>query len=243
MAKIDFADSETLCEHVAKLNDGTCILSFSCGKDSIAAWIQLKRYFHTVIPLYLWRVPGIKFVENSLDYYEQKFGTHIFRLPHPALYRWLRYAVFQAPQRRAYLEQAGNDWLVEYDYDDCFDVTRMVYELPDDSYCATGVRAMDNIIRRASIKKYGALNEKRCTFFPIFDWTKDRVIKEIRDAGIKLPVDYLWFGRSFDGLDYRFLGPLSQHAPQDYATILEWFPMAAFEVKRIEYRRKHLGEK
>ena len=49
----------------------------------------------------------------------------------------------------------------------------------------------------------------------------------IRGAGIELPPEYAWFGRSFDGLDRRFLGPIQQHAARDYARILEWFPLAA----------------
>ena len=43
---------------------------------------------------------------------------------------------------------------------------------------------------------------------------------------IKLPIDYQWFGRSFDGIDMRFLGPLREHSPKDYQTLLDWFPLA-----------------
>jgi hypothetical protein len=42
------------------------------------------------------------------------------------------------------------------------------------------------------------------------------------------------FGRSFDGLDLRFLVPLKKHRPKDYAKVLEWFPLADLEVFRWE---------
>ena len=71
-------------------------------------------------------------------------------------------------------------------------------------------------------------------YMPTWDWSKDKLLDTIERSGISLPVDYLWFGRSFDGLDYRFLGPLKRHAPRDYAKVLEWFPLADIEVWRHE---------
>ena len=54
----------------------------------------------------------------------------------------------------------------------------------------------------------------------------------IEGAGVDLPVDYEWFGRSFDGIDYRFTKPLSEHAPDDFKRLLEWFPLAELEIFR-----------
>ena len=88
-------------------------------------------------------------------------------------------------------------------------------------------------------QKYGALNDNRWTFFPIFDWTKQQTIDAIRDSGVKLPIDYKLFGRSFDGLDWRFMKPLKEHLPDDYAKVVEWFPMVELEVKRIEWREAY----
>ena len=47
----------------------------------------------------------------------------------------------------------------------------------------------------------------------------------IRGHHIELPCDYAWFGRSFDGIDKRFTKVLKDKAPDDYATLLEWFPL------------------
>jgi len=54
----------------------------------------------------------------------------------------------------------------------------------------------------------------------------------IDQAGIPLPVDYEWFGRSFDGLDFRFLEPMSRFAPADYERVLDWFPLADVQMFR-----------
>ena len=73
------------------------LLAFSCGKDSIAAWLAMRDMGIEVVPAYLYYVPGLRFVDEELDYFEQKFQTRIKRYPHPSLYRWLNNAVFQLP--------------------------------------------------------------------------------------------------------------------------------------------------
>ena len=67
---------------------------------------------------------------------------------------------------------------------------------------------------------------------PIWDWLERSVYGVIKDAGIKLPIDYELFGRSFDGIDYRFLKPIYDNLPDDYEQILKWFPMAEMELIR-----------
>ena len=60
-------------------------------------------------------------------------------------------------------------------------------------------------------------------------------LEEFKAAKVRLPIDYLWFGRSFDGIDYRFLSILKQRAPADYKRVLQWFPMAEVEIMRRLY--------
>ncbi len=240
---IAFADSDALCRYVAEQNDGVCVLSFSTGKDSLASWLQLRRYFTRVVPVYLYLIPELEFVERSLVYYEEQFDTHILRLPHPGLYRWLGDFICQAPQNLAALEKAQEEGrLWQFSFDDSLAVTKMVTRLADTTYSALGIRRTDTPNRWTTVKRYGPLNAKRRTFFPIYDWSKDRLIAEIRDSGIKLAVDYHWFGRTFDGMDYRFLKPLQDHAPRDYARLLEWFPLADVDIARIKYREAYYAK-
>lgn len=207
----------------------TCVLSFSTGKDSIAAWLELRRHFKRVVPFYAFLIPGLSFVEKSLAYYERFFETPILRVPHPFLYRCLNSLVFQAPQNCALIERAD---LANFDYADVYRFVKEDTGLPDSAWVATGVRAVDNPLRMITVRQSGAYNPGLRTFMACFDWNKSRVLDEIKAAGVGLPVDYRVFGRSFDGLDYRFLAPLKEHFPEDYARVLELFPLADLELFR-----------
>ena len=89
----------------ADLAGRPCVLAFSAGKDSIAAWLALRELGIEVRPVYKFLVPGLAFVERSLAYYESHFGVPIARVPHPSLFRWLRILTFQAPEHCRILEE------------------------------------------------------------------------------------------------------------------------------------------
>ena len=206
------------------------LLAFSCGKDALASWLALRDSgVEKIHPYYMYYVPGLTFVEESLDRFEQHFQTRIARYPHPSIYRWLNNLVFQVPERCAIIEAAELP-MPAYE-----DVVRLIKEdagLPEAAWVADGVRAADSIIRRVSIKKHGPMKPTNHKVSVIWDWQVAEVRKRIADAGLALPPDYEWFGRSFDGLDYRFTEPLSRHAPDDYQKILDWFPLADLELIR-----------
>ena len=228
--------SDSLCKYVRAETGGTVILSFSLGKDSVAAWIQLRRFFPHIVPYYLYLIPDLAFVNASLTYYEQVFKTSIIRAPHPSVYRMLNNLVFQAPENCRLIESMQ---LQEPSYDTLAAMVRRENKLPPAAMVATGVRCSDSIMRRTSLKKWGSLNPKRKTFWPVFDWTADRLETELRQANMKLPVDYHMFGRSFDGIDFRFLNPIKERFPEDYARILQFFPLADLELFRRESRLRH----
>lgn len=225
-----------VCRRVLDITPhGKAMLSFSCGKDSWAAWLSARDTFEFT-PYYLYLIPGLEFVEAYLDYAEHKLGTRIIRLPHPSLNRMLNRFVFQPPERCAVIEAAA---LPEYDFTDIADAVRDIAGLPDDAFVASGVRAADSPIRRIALKKNGGVSVNRRIFYPCWDWLKDRLIDELKAADIKLPPDYLMFSRTFDGIDLRFLAPLRQHYPRDYQRILDWFPLADMELARYEIARRH----
>ena len=216
----------------SKNNAQVCLLSFSTGKDSIAAWIQLRRFFRRVIPFYCYLIPELSFVEKSLAYYEREFETKILRCPHPFLYRLLNNLVFQPPERCAVIERAD---ISTFDYSDVYRMMKEDAGVPADTWVATGVRVADNPLRQIAVQQAGAYNSKLGTFMPVYDWKKARVIEEIAASGIGLPVDYEVWGRSFDGLDWRFLLPLKERFPADYAKVVELFPLADLEFARKEF--------
>ncbi len=224
-------DSEETIRIIREKTDAI-LMAFSCGKDSIAAWLACKPHFKRIIPFYMYLVPDLEFVENSLAYYENFFETKIIRVPHPSLYRMLKNFVYQPPERCAIIEAAG--W-GDFTYDELHQAIREDYNLPENVWIAQGVRAVDSPIRMTAVKKYGTFNPKRKTFWPVWDWRIDRLIAELKSAGVKLPVDYKYFGRSFDGIDYRFLKPIKEAFPADYERILRWFPLADLDIARRKY--------
>lgn len=235
MTGTQYTDSDALCTDIAEQSGNVCVLSFSAGKDSVGSWLHLRRHFEHVVPVYLYLVPGLSFVEEGLTHYEQWFGQRVIRMPHPSLYRMLNNLTFQAPEHCQVIEQLR---LPNFDYDDAFRVAMEDIGLPPKTtWTAVGVRAVDSLNRWAAIKQYGPLVARRRVFYPIYDWRKARLVEEITREGCGLPMDYDLFGRSFDGIDWRFLLPLRDRYPDDYRRILDFFPLAEAEVFRMDVRK------
>ncbi|MEI2416202.1 phosphoadenosine phosphosulfate reductase [Orrella sp. JC864] len=207
------------------------LLAFSLGKDAVAAWLGIQRHFARVIPVYMYLVPGLEFVQESIDYYERFFGERIIQMPHPSLHRWLNGHIFRPPQQCAVVEQAG---LPNHSYEDVFAAVRQDHGLDPGLMYATGVRAADSPMRLVALKTHGSIHEKGLKYHPVWDWKKADLLREFRRAGVKLAPDYRVFGRTFDGLDVRFLGPMKRHFPRDYQRVLEMFPLAELELYRFE---------
>lgn len=235
-----FENSDELCEYMAELSNGCVLLAFSTGKDSIVSWLKLKRYFRKIVPYYLYIVPGLQFIERSLSYYEDYFGCHIIRLPHPAMYNFWNNATFQAPENLRILEEAN---LCDFGYSDINNLVRATDPELGMAYQASGVRSADSIVRHTSINKHGSVSHKDMTFFPIYDYKKEDMIRELDAAEIALPIDYEWFGRSFDGIDYRFTHILKDKAPEDYERLKAAYPLIELDILRQQYRAEYHARK
>lgn len=227
-----YKDSDELCAQMAEKHNGICLLRFSCGKDAIAAYIQLRRFFKEIIPVYHYLHPDLNFINKSLAYYEGIMGRHIIRVPNSKLYESLNAGTLQTKKSWAFIKKMK---LPNFDNDDVNGYIRDDLGLDENIMTAIGVRQSDSLNRWRSINKYGAINEKRKTFYPVYDWNIERLKNEIRESGIKLPVDYKIWGKSFDGLDYRFIKPLKDHFPDDYEKLKEFFPLLDIEIKRYEF--------
>lgn len=223
-------NSAELRARMATLTGDTALLAFSCGKDAIAAWLAMVPHFKRIIPVHYELVPGLAFVDRSLRYYEDFFGCEVLRRPHPAFVRWLREYTFQPPERWPIIEEI--DFPAKYTHESILDDIRCDLKLDESVFVANGVRACDSPFRRMAVRKHGAVNWARRSWWPVYDWTLADVETSIAKSGVKLPVDYRLWGRSFDGIDHRFLEPMKRHLPDDYARVLEWFPLAHLELFR-----------
>ncbi len=223
-----------LCKRIAEESNGVAIISFSMGKDSIAAYIQMKEYFDRIHPVFYYIVPGLEFQQRSIEYYENEvFKEHIIQLPSPATYRQLAYFMYQHPSAIDHIHES--DIYIPH-YDEIFAAAKIDLKIPEDTYTGVGVRMNDSLNRRFSIKRYGAENKKRKQFYPVYDWNNETLINAIRASGIKLPVDYRIWGRSFDGFHYKFLKPLKDHFPNDFEKVKAMYPFVELELLRYEQK-------
>lgn len=213
--------------------DGHVLLSFSGGKDAWATWLSIREHFapDKITPFYYYLVPGLEFINDYLDYAETVIGTHITRLPSPRFYEMLNNYVYQPPDRWPTIQLLG---LPKYTWDDVHRACETSRGLPENCWCAMGLRSADSIQRATALRTHGVVNDKRRTFYPVWDWKIDQVYTSLRGENIKLPVDYKLFGRTFDGIYLLYLYNIKKHYPRDYATILEWFPLADMEIWRYE---------
>ncbi|GAB3873820.1 hypothetical protein ACFQ1S_30430 [Kibdelosporangium lantanae] len=209
------------------------LLGFSRGKDSLAAWLAMREHGIPVVPYHLYSIPGLKFVDDSIAFYEDFFQTRIRQYPHPALYRWLIEYVFTPPERCAIIDAAE---LPEPPFEDLAEYLREDLGLPN-AWNADGVRAADSPMRRMAMSVHGPVRENLRKISVVWDWRIADVRAALKRHACPLPVEYEWFGRSFDGIDWRFLAPIKQHAPDDYARILDWFPLAELEILRRDLTR------
>jgi 3'-phosphoadenosine 5'-phosphosulfate sulfotransferase (PAPS reductase)/FAD synthetase len=207
------------------------IISFSRGKDSIAAYLAMQDKFEKITPYTYYIVPGLEFVEESLAYFEQKMGCRIVRYPAPAFYKMLNNMVYQPKEHIDIIERME---LPNLSQDDLQRALTVDHNISEHAYNAIGMRSKDSVQRAFTIQRNGTINHTRKTFYPIHDWSKQDVIDCIRKAGWKLPIEYRYFGSSFDGLYANYLVPIRHFFPKDYQRILEFFPMAEMECLRFD---------
>ena len=232
---MEYKNSDELCEKMAEKHNGVCLLAFSRGKDSIASFIKLKRYFHTIIPYHLSMLPEeMSFEKESLKYYEDIFETKIERMLSPSFFRMINKYILQIPERLPIIDYHD---IKNYDYKEIQNIVKAKYNLPKETMTGIGVTQFDSFRRQSTIRKNGAVNLNKCEFFPIFDMKKLEIFSLIDENKIKYPVDYDLYGKSFDGFDYRFLKPLKEKFPADYDLIKFWFPLIDLEIMRYELHK------
>ena len=222
---------EDIIRSIAKRFD-TVSVGFSCGKDSIGAWLALHGKFKRIIPVHFYLIPNLSFVDEALDYYQNAFKTRIYSVPHPGLYKALRSYTLQPPNRWSIIDELNlpnptkeemRALVLEHDAG---------VKNPENMYNAVGIRATDGVVRYTTVRKHGAVVERTKVFYPIWDWRVAYLKQRIKQSGLKLPADYAMFGRSFDGVHFEYLSHIKEQFPKDYLKILEWFPLAHLDIVR-----------
>jgi hypothetical protein len=222
--------------------EGRVILAFSGGKDSLACYCALAELGIEVRPLYMQLVPGLGYIDDYMGYIERHFGNPVLKVLHPLTYHYLKAYTAQPPHRKAVIDFLR---LPKFDYEDIERGVRRTLDMREpgrgwkDAWVAVGTKWTDNIIRRRSFERYGWKRDKTRKAHPVHDWRKADLIAAMRRGGVKLPLCYKMFARSFEGVDFRYLDGLRHHRPEDYRRVLEWFPLAGLEFARVEVALRH----
>lgn len=228
------APSRDLLEVARARTGGRVLMSFS-GRDSLAAWCYLRDAGFECIPFFCYSVPHLSYDDQMLEYYERVFDTHIIRLPHPHLYELFHVTAWMPPHTAVMIQQCA---LPRFGFADIEDILAAEHALGPDYLSAVGIRAADNLMRLRLIRQMGTLGvKKRHFYYAVWDWKTADVRGCIRRHGLKLSRSYRHFGSTGDGIDYVFLRYLKDHLPEDYARVLEVFPLAESELFRYEQVR------
>lgn len=236
--------TDQLCKEIAKKSKGVCFLGFSRGKDSLAAWLQLKRYFKEVIPFHCASYPGLKHVKQTLDYYERVMGDPIIRLVGEEVPMSLARMMYQTLDD---FEECEALETPDFSKLDIVEELRYTYNLPR-AWCAFGINMNDSIDRRIYCQKVGGKNPQNLTFYPTYDWETKELRKAIRESGVKLSGEYKWTSRTLGGVPSATCNKVyMQHYPEDWERIQAIYPLALAKTLREKYldtafeRRKAMG--
>lgn len=222
------AGTDALCREIAKKSNRVCFLMCSRGKDSLCAWLQLRRYFDRIIPFHCATVPGYRFADEYLDYLEVMFQTKVLRLMGEDLRMALVRHIYQeTPWECDEIDAVFEDR--DYNKLDILDYLRMKFNLPR-AWCAVGISQNDSIDRLIYCRKTGGKNMKNRTFYPCYDWPREELLKAIMGAELMVSPEYKYTKRSMGGVpSATYNKVMMEHFPEDWETTKKWYPLA--EVK------------
>lgn len=212
------------------------VVAFSTGKDAVAMAIELMRHFEDVIPFSCYYIPGLRIMEDAIDYYEDRlFKREIIRAPHPVFIEWLSSFRYQTPDTAREIAASGLPDRLTFQ-----EIVSDIAEangLPGDVLYAVGARAGEFFTRAVMCSKTGGVQAARRQWWPIWHMTRADVLATIRRSGLAISREYDLFHTSFCGIDYAFMSQLKKHEPEDWETVKRWFPLIELELLRFD--RQH----
>jgi predicted phosphoadenosine phosphosulfate sulfurtransferase len=202
------------------------ILSFSCGKDSIAMWLKLREEPGLeIVPVYYYIYPH--FHDRELKYYEKFFNTEIIQIPSERYISYITNWCFNPPHRIGFIETLR---LYDFDKDE---MNAWLLEKYHADYVAVGIKKNDSLNRRMSKET----DKKK---FPVFDFTDQDVIDICKKYDCKLPRDYLIWGCTLDGYTAKWTIPFREKLPEEFAQAKKYLPLLEVDIQRYAHIKDRL---
>ena len=235
------ASTRKVCEMVAEKTD-TCTIAVSRGKDSIACWLIIREYFKHVIPYYTVNIPTNplpRHEQEYLDYCEKQFETKIHLYVNGFVGVCIDWYLYQPWQDWDKIEDLNIDEITEKKYFDYIKSLREITGCSKNSWGCSGIKGCDNgLMRRMFTKRGIGIREEDHTFYPVYDWTHNEVFEFLAAHETKLPSDYMCHNKTIMGVPTApQLEWLRDNMPDDYAKVLQTYPMIEVQIARNEFRR------
>lgn len=219
-------DAKALLQRVVDAQAAPALMvGFSGGKDSIATLDVALQVFPRVEAFFMHLVPGLRCEEEMLSRIMRKYPrVKLHRLPHWDLSGYMRENVFGCNPRA--VETAKLDQAKLEDH---------LRRLTGIDWFAYGERAADGLVRNAKLKKIKGLAVKQRRVYPLWTWKERDVVGYLHAH--KLPVPRKLGGRKVSGavaIHPQVLSWLKREYPDDFAKVLQHFPLAGAAVFRWE---------
>lgn len=221
---------QAIAQQAKRLGLNNVVLSFSGGKDSLAAWIVMRDAGINVVPCYKAQFPDLEFEQGMIRYYEKFFGTKIHQVLHAGFYNMMSQSVFADPIMLRYQEllnfreRPDNDaimqkWKKKHGYE----------LLPT----VIGLKKGDSAQRFMRIARAGVITKDKRFIYPMANASDKMCFQILKAAGCPLPSFYQENGESFDTLRITTLDWIQKHAPKDWERIQFWLPFIKLEYVRL----------
>lgn len=215
------------CRAAAKLSGGQVFVGLSGGKDSLATLDIIVRSgaFSRIECFAMHLVPGLELFEMPVRAAAARYGVPVHFVPHFELSRLLKLGIlrFHLPSDRAPSKLMGPK-----------DVELALRNQHEIDWFAYGERASDSIMRAINTMRCDGVEQKWKRLWPIWDWKTAQVLTYLKAR--KIPVQKNLWRANMDGISLHPLAlkAIKDRCPSDYRKILEVFPLAEIQVRRVE---------
>lgn len=216
MSTVLFDPVKTMSRVTDSINVG-----FSTGKESIVTLDLCFRYFKKVQPYFLYTVPNLSFQEKVIQWYEEKYGVEMIRMPAECVSEYFKYGCYRLSDMTFPIVSER-------------DVMNYIRQKSDIYWVASGERIDDSLFRRAMIKHSGTISDVNGRMFPVATWKKSEILEYIKFHKLMIGKDSKLMGHSARVLQAQDLIVIRDNFPEDYERILHLYPFAEAAVKRIE---------
>lgn len=222
MAEADYLRSSRNLLQVIRQSTDAIGVAVSFGKDSLSTLDLCCGLFPRVEGYYLFRVAGMRIVEEWRAMVRRRWGVEVRPYPHFDLTRCYRFAVLR-PHFKDFQKAPKIDMA---DIEAAFRAEAQV------EWIAYGWRRNDSFSRALIMKACAGLDPKTRRVFPLRSWSRAQVMAYLGRKKIPLPEG---LGRKEQGgLDFHpaALGYLKRHYPDDWEKWQRDFPFSGLQIGR-----------